>query len=72
MNEDAVFLSDVQERVTNASSVLAVVTAAVDTGDCCYEDIGNACAVLYDYMDRIADIVGEELENKLRQQPGGD
>jgi hypothetical protein len=72
MNQDAMFLSEIQERAANASSLLTVVTTAANTGECYCEDIGNACAVLCDYIDRTTDIIGGALEDKLRQQSGGD
>lgn len=59
---DAVAVSGIQERVANAASLASVISSAVYEGDSLMEDIGASCMVLFDYIDRTADIIDGLLE----------
>lgn len=59
---DATVVAGIHERVANAASLANVISSAVYEGDSFSEDIGASCMVLFDYIDRTADIIDGLLE----------
>ncbi len=65
MKLDKTVVEGIQERVENAASLAGVITSALYDGSSLVEDIGAACMVLFDYIERTADIVGSLMEEEV-------
>jgi len=62
---DKVVVAGIQESVTNATSLAGAIASALYDGSSLVEDIGAACMVLFDYIERTADIVGSLMEEEV-------
>jgi len=61
---DTLVVAGIQERVANAASLANVISSAAYEGNAYVEDIGAACNVLFDYMDRTAEIIQGLMEQE--------
>ena len=50
--------------MANAASLANVISAAAYEGDAYMEDIGAACNVLFNYIDRTSDIIYDLMEQE--------